>query len=74
MKPFYIILLVLWFALAYFLCANHLCEQSPPVVKTEAAVIEPASENSDDCVAALMFKDNDFKIVSKENFKFNYSL
>ncbi len=73
MKPFYIILLILWFALAYFLCLNNLCEQSPSVIETEVAVIESASETTDDCVAALLFKDNDFKVVSKDNFKFNYS-
>jgi outer membrane protein OmpA-like peptidoglycan-associated protein len=59
--------------LAYFLCLNNLCEQAPSTIETEAAVIEPASETVDDCVAALLFKDNDFKVVSKDNFKFNYS-
>jgi|GEM_PF-1660341 len=75
MKPFYIILLFIWFALAYFLCQSNFCAPNSNFVnaKETLAEIEPASVSTDNCVAALLFKDNDFKIISKENFRFNYS-
>lgn len=75
MKPFYIILLILWFVLAYFLCQINLYDQPTAEKMSEVVTVEPESEteNTDECVPVLMFKDNEFIEISRENFKFKYS-
>ena len=68
MRPFYFILLLIWFALAYFLCQSRLCHTEAPILSE--SITEPATDTTDLCIPALLFKDADFKVISKENFKF----
>lgn len=68
MKVFYAIILIVWFALAYFFFNKYLTEKTPRV--ETADVVQTEIDSTDECVAALLFKDEAFKLVSKENFKF----
>lgn len=65
MRSIYFILLLLWFVLAYFLINKNVSDDHFVELKKEIPITE-----TQNCESKLVFKDQDFLMVTKENFKF----
>ena len=72
MRPFYLILLFLWFIASYFLCKP--CFNNTVATGAEAATSAVGATTTDgECITDIEFEDGDFIASSSENFRFNMS-